>query len=524
MSQARLLDLPRSIRDPVHGTIHLSDEEVEIIDQPLFRRLHRIKQNGLLYHVFPSSTHTRFEHSLGVLHVADSAFRSLLRNSYIASNKTVQAVKERSEKDEEGFEAEQGQAVAFHNLGDSYLEDLLRIARLAALVHDTGHGPFSHHFDPFAPRISEAISGIDKDVVPSSFINHLKSRDEERVEHEDMSCFFFAEIWSSLLDDNDLDIEEGTHFKVEEVPSLVTAVILGKPQLVGGQHELYEHIPLLNDLIASAPVDVDRMDYLERDSRSAGVTYGLYDRERLLKSFLVYEGSSNTSEEFDALRLGIKRSGLRAVENFVQARFELFTQIYYHKTNRAIQLMLGRIAEIADDEDISVNELDGVPDYLPDLYCELSDERFLRILMQRDEGISLPTSMSQDAMEELTDLAEKVKRRDLWKRVHEGDPHTNCCVYQHLRDEYDKLKKDEVSGRATKDLENGARLLIRAESDVYEAVEHTDWLEESPMMEALGNEEKKIARIYFTGDDSDIRHEVRKRARTLSHELNRAGQ
>ncbi len=516
MERPRLLNLPRSIRDPIHGTIHLSNEEVALIDQPLFSRLHRIRQNGLLYLVFPSSTHTRFEHSLGVLHVADSAFRSLLRNSHIASDKPVPAVEEMSQ-------AGHGQAVAFHKTEDSYLRDLLRVARLAALVHDAGHGPFSHHFDPFAPRISEVVDGLEEGLLPSSFTTHLQEREGERVEHEEMSCLFFAEMWRSLLDGDTVEVAEGSHFGVEELPSLVSAVILGEPELVG-DHDLHKYIPLLNDLIASAPVDVDRMDYLERDSRSAGVTYGLYDRERLLKSFLVYEGRSDTPEEFDALRLGIKYSGLRAVENFVQARFELFTQIYYHKTNRATQLMLGRIATIADREDLSVKDLEGAPEKITDLYCKLSDERFLRILMQEDQEIGLPDSMSQAGMDELTGLAERISRRDLWKRIHEGDPRTNHCVYQNLEGENDHLVKDEVSGRATKDLEDGARLLLRTESDVYEAVGHTDWLDESPMMEALGNEEKKIARIYFTGDNSDIRHRSRKRARTLSHELNRAGQ
>lgn len=521
VSPESLLSLPRSIRDPIHGTIHLSNEEVGIIDHPLFRRLHSIKQNGLLYLVFPSSTHTRFEHSLGVLHVADEAFRSLLRNSYVAEDKQVSAV-------ETVEDAENGQAVAFHQLDRTLLSDLLRIVRLAALAHDLGHGPFSHHFDSFAPKRKEVADAIETGFAETSYsisplAEKIRGSDENggRVEHEEMSCFFFAHIWKSLCDNS--EAPDGEKFTSDEVPSLVTAVILGMPELIRADHTLRRFIPLLNDLVASGPVDADRMDYLERDSRSAGVTYGFYDRERLLKSFLVYkerpEGEDHTS---DTLRLGIKQSGLRAVENFVQARFELFVQIYYHKTNRATQLMLSEIAKIADEGDVSVTDLGDRSENIPGLYCDLTDERFLRILMGEDEKYLLPET---EGAEKIERIAKRISQRNLWKRVYEGSPGTTCCIFEHLIKEHgsDELYRDEVLAKATKDLDKGARLLIRADSNRYEAVEHTDWLAESPMMQALADEEDDIARIYFKRSDADVRKEMRNKARSFAHKLNRAG-
>src|SRR5690606_26305854 len=119
-------------------------------------------------------------------------------------------------------------------------------------------------------------------------------------------------------------------------------------------------VPLMHDLIASAPADADRMDYVERDSRSTGVSYGLFDRGRVLKSLLCFADEQRT------LRLGIKSSGFRAIENFIQARFELFVQVYYHKTNRAIELMLRKIGGIAERAGLTIFRESSFEDLLVD--------------------------------------------------------------------------------------------------------------------------------------------------------------
>jgi hypothetical protein len=212
------------------------------------------------------------------------------------------------------------------------------------------------------------------------------------------------------------------------------------------------------------------------------------------------------------------------VENFVQARFELFVQIYYHKTNRATQLMLSEIAKIADEGDVSVTDLGDRSENIPGLYCDLTDERFLRILMGEDEKYLLPET---EGAEKIERIAKRISQRNLWKRVYEGSPGTTCCIFEHLilikEHGSDELYRDEVLAKATKDLDKGARLLIRADSNRYEAVEHTDWLAESPMMQALADEEDDIARIYFKRSDADVRKKMRNKARSFAHKLNRAG-
>jgi len=502
------IGLDRTIRDPIHEDIKMSDEEVEIIDHNLYNRLHHIRQNGLLYLVFPSSSHTRFEHSLGVLHLTDSIFRSLIRNSQIASNKPTPAVTDK-------HDAEKDQAIEFNSLDECLLSDLLRISRLSALVHDVGHGPFSHHFDSFAPRVGKILQSIDEPERYSPLIEYFTSEreEDERIEHEDMSCLMFFRIWQDVARENNLEGGSFFDFEAEDISSLVSAVILNETSLIPEEQDLRTYVPLLNDLVDSSPADADRMDYLERDSRSAGVTYGFYDQGRLLKSLLVYKGKSQDSgDEFGALRLGVKKSGLRAAENFVQARFELFVQIYYHKTNRAVQLMLERIAEIAGAKNISVDEFYSGSRSVFQLYSDLTDERFLRILRGDSPMYSLPEDSGQ-----IEKIAERISERDLWKRIYEEDPKTIACMYNALSRNFDKICMDEISPNATKGLEDGASLLIRAESDLYEAVEHTNWLEESAVMRALSEDERKIARIYFYGSDSDTQDALRQKARTLAH-------
>lgn len=477
--------LTRSIRDPLHGTIYLTDEEVSIIDHALFRRLHHIRQNGLLYLVFPSASHTRFEHSLGVMHVADRAFSSLIRNSIVASHKAACA---------DSTEGANGVAIPFHNVSGELLGDLRRLVRLASLVHDLGHGPLSHTFDSFAPKRGSVINGLESkaDKPIEVILTYLKRKEaEERIEHEEMSCLLFGLIWREL----EVSHRSSPNLKNEDIPALVGAVILGKPELVDG-HSLQDYIPLLHDLIASAPVDADRMDYMERDSASIGVTYGVFDKDRVLKSFLVFKSA-------EGFRLGIKRSGLRAVENFVQARFELFVQIYYHKTNRAVQLMLKAIASEANKQDIQfIQEVNSVND-LVESYTGLSDIAFVSYLT------------SKVASDRIRDIARKVNARQLWKRIAEGKSEHLLKVKKVLEGSSrpELLMLDDVEPKATKDLDGGAQLLVRNKHGIYRT-SGENWKEASPVIKALAEQEEKITRIFYRGPSDDAK-KLRKEARNV---------
>lgn len=502
-----------SIRDSVHGTIRLSKEERDIIEHPLFFRLHHIRQNGLLYFVFPSATHTRFEHSLGVLHIVDQVFWSLLRNTIGAARKQAVAPSL--------VAAAINQAIPFNAIEDNLKADLNRLARLAALVHDLGHGPFSHTFDAFAPKVEQIIQFIEEDpsltnirAITPVLREHAAKR--KRIEHEQMSCVFFTKICSEI------DSEDGHSFEAKELPGLVAAIILGKPSLVANEM-VKPFIPLLHDLLASAPVDADRMDYLERDSRSIGVTYGLYDRDRLMKSFLVYKGKFEGEKGHlleEAYRLGVKFSGIRAVENFIQARFELFVQIYYHKTNSAIQLMLEEIARLEADRETEIFSV-GTFEELVEIYVNLSDTRFLRILQDQDEQYRLSASLGAAPT---IRLANRIATRKLWKRVYEGKPAEAEEVKRHFAasgiDAHTRLEK--FHAKATKDLDNGAALLRRTGDGIYTNVADggNNWVTFSPMIKALAEEEGAITRIYYVGEDPKQSAQLQVEARVFTSSVN----
>jgi HD superfamily phosphohydrolase len=471
--------LIRSILDPIYGIIRFSKQEMKIIGHDLFQRLHRIRQNGLLYLIFPSASNTRFEHSIGTVHVAESILENILINSYVAYKKEPRAVINPQK-------AKKNQAINLLELNGNQLKYIFKITRLAALVHDIGHGPLSHIFEFFAPKkddISQVINNTQKLKPLRNIIdlNKLKSNNGERVKHEIMSCILFAFIWSSMNDDSN-------------IINSVSAAILGENELCM-EAEYRPFIPLIHDIVASAPADADRMDYLERDSRSFGVNYGLYDRNRLLKSFLVYKEILNQKEVF---RLGIKYSGLRAIENFIQARFQLYIQIYYHKTNRAVHLMIEDIIDKAKDKFDLLFKYNN-QDELIKIYRELSDERFLNILRGIDSHWQLQNQY-------INQLATQLFNRKLWKRVFEAKK------VNEVEDVFKKLKQsepnlcskliiDKIDPQATKGLDLGAALLRRGVNGIYEKISGSNWLKESPIIRALANEEKEIARIYLNSDN-----------------------
>ncbi|WP_186001933.1 HD domain-containing protein [Corallococcus sp. Z5C101001] len=492
-----LLELTKSILDPIHGLVRITDSETRVINDPVYQRLRKIKQNGLLHFVFPSATHTRFEHSLGVLFVADSMLRSLLFNSTssISKQRIITNINQTNHS----------QAFDLNTILRSTLKEIFRITRLAALVHDLGHGPLSHTFDRFAPSLNSVLNMLgDKRLAALSDFKDIfrdyAHKDPQsagtllRVPHEVMSCIFFTYIWHQI-DKSD-----------SQTPQAVTAAILGELAFHSISGDLAPWVPLIHDLVASAPADADRMDYLERDSRSCGVSYGLFDRNRLLKTMLCYQTEKQNSKQY---RLGLKLSGSRAVENFIQARFELFVQVYYHKTNRAIESMLGHISTLADTTSqfiIPENSLDE----LVQGYANLGDDIFLDML--RGQGVR-----KEIDNKEINDLAQQIHDRKLWKRVVDFQDNRDLDASQQdaiLRDLKVKFPTaifhpDKIKPKATKDLNNGAVILKQDVNGVYFADPDAKWELISPIIQTLGKAEESIYRIYVRTADTAMAKEIR---------------
>ena len=261
-----------SIRIPVHGFIELDDWEWDIVNHPVFQRLRRIRQLAFSEHIYPGSTHTRFEHSLGVLHVATKMFGVL------------RAKHESPMSDRYGFD-------------QATFDRCLSLVRLAALLHDVGHAPLSHSGESLMPTVKG-----------------------KRIDHEDYSFYLIAEGMKDVIDNHKLN-RERLCITGKEVASFYL-----------GKSDVSPKILLFRDLV-SGQLDADRMDYLLRDSHHCGVTYGFYDLNRILDTLVFVETITNDGSP--SLQIGIESGGRHAAEGLILARYFMFEQVYFQKTRMA---------------------------------------------------------------------------------------------------------------------------------------------------------------------------------------------
>lgn len=279
------------INDPVHGFLSFPEPEVlKIIGHPWFQRLRNIMQMGVAHFVYPGAVHTRFLHSLGACHLMGKALEELR---------------------EKGFEISREEAVA---------------ARLAILLHDLGHGPFSHALE------SALLDGIGHEKVSSVII--------ERLNKENAGMLNGAR-----------DIFRYTHPK-----------------------------KFLHQLVSSQ-LDVDRLDYLSRDSFYSGVSEGVIGYDRILKMLTVRNNE-----------LAVEEKGLYSVEKFIIARHIMYWQVYLHKTVLGAELLLVNILRRAKELSLRGVTLPATPALSFFLTESISLERLQEDLAIIDRFCSLDDS------------------------------------------------------------------------------------------------------------------------------------
>ena len=230
------------IRDPLYGFIKISDWERQIIDSPVFQRLRRVKQLAWTDYVYPSAGYSRFEHSLGVMHVATKMFDAVVE-------KEGSFLKERLKFEQVGLERDRA------------------LLRKACLLHDIGHAPFSH-------------AGEDLMVTNSDT--------RKRYQHENYSAAVVRYILKDVIENHDEN--ENYHITAEEIA-----------QFLEGSTARFGRSLLWRDLLSSQ-LDADRADYLLRDSYHCGVTYGHYDLNRLIVTLGI--GISETGDCLLAVEQG----------------------------------------------------------------------------------------------------------------------------------------------------------------------------------------------------------------------------
>lgn len=270
------------MRDPIHGFVNLYPHEKRIVDTFEFQRLRRIHQLGLTHYVYHGAEHSRFGHSIGVMHLAGKATENVI-------NRNSDLVKERLLWSGNQFEENKARLVC--------------LARLAGLLHDIGHAPFSH-------------TG-EKRLFP------------EGITHEDLSAAIIRQTQVGDI----IDQECG---RIGISKETVAQIVTGQAAIPEG---------FLQEII-SGPWDADKMDYLLRDSHYCGVQYGNFDLGRILETITL------DSEAPDGgLKLAIEEGGFHALEEFVLARYFMFTQVYFHDVRRAFDAILTEfIAELLQEE------------------------------------------------------------------------------------------------------------------------------------------------------------------------------
>jgi len=282
--------LPKLIKDPIHGYVTVDDELLGVLDSYALQRLRRIQQLPLSHYVYPTARHSRFDHSLGCMSLAEEYSRHL------------------------GLDEEEG-----------------RLLKAGALLHDVGHTPYSH-------------------LLEVALI-------ERGLNHEEMGLRIIREdqeLASSL---------EGSGIRIRELVDLLS-----------GRHRLSS--------IVSGPLDVDRLDFLLRDSYFTGATYGVVDARRIIRL-----------TRFDSRGLYFESRALGAVEELAIARHHSFLNIYFHHAVRAAQLLFLRAYTVLKDEGLDFAEMD-VQEYLSHdditVWARLKSDRRTKPVMEELERRRLP--------------------------------------------------------------------------------------------------------------------------------------
>lgn len=263
--------------------------------------------------IYPGATHTRFEHSIGVMQMASDMFDSIIKNS-------GDILKERLSLNKHG------------------IATCRKTIRLAALLHDVGHAPFSHSGEDLLPIATQGLNA------------------GQRLEHEQYSMAIIKTQFKGLIEEHPININY--RISADDVTALL-----------GDNTVKITRESLLWKELLSGQLDADRADYLLRDSIHLGVAYGLYDRNRLVNCMacaIVREQEGKDEEPIESLTLAVQEKGWHIAESLVIARYQMFTQVYFHKVRRVYDYHISSATKavltsmgLPDGCYPSLNDLDG---------------------------------------------------------------------------------------------------------------------------------------------------------------------
>lgn len=260
-------DVIKTIRDPIHGDIEFKGLFLDLLEAPELQRLHNIKQLGFANLVFPGGHHTRLEHSFGAYYMAQQAAEHLNLES-----------------------------------------DEKELISCAAILHDIGHGPFSHTLESI---LRNTLNVDHVDLTEKLILGEHAIFDHLEKDFIDNLTVF------DVLNKHGID-----HKEVADI--------------VRGSDNSRKY---LSQLLDSA-IDVDQLDYLIRDAYYTGVAYGMIDYNRFIQTLTIFNGN-----------LAVAKKGVGVVENILMARTLMYSSVYFHKTVRIAELMLSKAIELVENAD-----------------------------------------------------------------------------------------------------------------------------------------------------------------------------
>lgn len=327
------LNKKKIINDPVYGFINIPNEIIfDIIEHPYFQRLRRIKQLGLTFLVYPGAIHSRFQHALGATHLMSTAINVLRSKNKIITDEEAEAV------------------------------------LIAILLHDIGHGPFSH--------------ALEKHII--------------NVDHEILSLLFMENL---------------------------NSIFNGKLSLAIKIFSNNYHKKFLHQLVSSQ-LDMDRLDYLKRDSFFSGVTEGVISYDRIIKMLDVVDD-----------KLVVEEKGIYSIEKFLVARRLMYWQVYMHKTVVSAELLLSKILKRARELADKKVDLFATPALKFFLYNKtkndfLNSDAAFNFFSQLDDNDIMASIKTWSNHEDITlkNLCKNLINRHLYKIIIQNKPIDNNVI------------------------------------------------------------------------------------------------
>ena len=314
---------PKTFNDPVWGVVELLPWETMLLDSPLLQRLRGVRQLGMAHLVYPRAGHDRLEHTRGVVEAAEGMIRALERNAEFRRK----------------FGSDRDEAVPQVDHMDRYA------TRLAALLHDIGHGPFSHATEQLIRARYEHEFNAVETILRNNFEGVTNIAPAETI----AVIIVLSKAMRKVLTHPNFGtgVEEPN-----ELPKAIAARILGSRSFLRAGY--------LSGII-SGPVDADKLDYVARDCHHSGLPLGI-DLTRLISKLEVVVVTRDNAPNVDLRNraeatstkrfydIGISLTGLGSYEQLIIARVLLFDRLYYHQKARTAEAMLRRLICLAEEE------------------------------------------------------------------------------------------------------------------------------------------------------------------------------